>query len=176
MPLPGTPAYRGAWQETIKAAEAVNDPGRFTACIGFEWTSNTGGNNPHRNVIFRDNAAKAILVEPYTTIKPLGSDNPSDLWKWMAAYGETHPFLSPNDAFANFERWDKGNLDGSVAKTNHSSAQVSRITGYSPATRLWPAARLDRSRCGSSASPDVVLAGWTCGAEPGQLSVCHGDR
>jgi len=173
MPLPGTPAYQGAWQETIKAAEEANDPGRFTAFIGYEWTSNTGGNNLHRNVIFRDNADKASRVEPYTTMKPLGSDNPVDLWKWMAAYeektggnvlaiahngnlsngrmfptveafgkkldreyvatrakwerlyeatqtkgdGEAHPYLSPNDEFANFERWDKGNLDGSVAKT-----------------------------------------------------------
>jgi hypothetical protein len=172
FPLPGTRAYRSAWQETIKAAEAYNDPGRFTAFIGYEWTSNTGGNNLHRNVIFRENGAKAGLVEPYTTLKPLGSDNPEDLWKWMAAAeektgsevlaiahngnlsngsmfptieafgkkidrnyaetrakwerlyevtqtkgtGEAHPYLSPNDEFANFELWDKGNLDGSVAK------------------------------------------------------------
>jgi hypothetical protein len=172
FPLPGTKAYRSAWQETIKAAEAYNDPGRFTAFIGFEWTSNTGGNNLHRNVVFRGNGDRAGLVEPYTTLKPLGSDNPEDLWKWMSATeektgsevlaiahngnlsnglmfptveafgkkidrryaetrakwerlyevtqtkgtGEAHPYLSPNDEFANFELWDKGNLDGSVAK------------------------------------------------------------
>ena len=81
---PGTPAYRNAWQETIKAAEAYNEPGRFTAFIGYEWTSNTGGNNLHRNVIFRGNGAKAGRSEPFTTLKPLGSDNPEDLWKWMA--------------------------------------------------------------------------------------------
>jgi hypothetical protein len=174
LPLPGTAAYQGAWQDTINAAEEANEPGRFTAFIGYEWTSNTGGNNLHRNVIFRDNADRASRVEPYTTMKPLGSDNPVDLWKWMEAYetttgghvlaiahngnlsngrmfplieafgrkldrdyvtgrakwerlyeatqtkgdGESHPFLSPNDEFANFETWDKGNLDGSVAKTN----------------------------------------------------------
>ncbi len=83
FPLPGTAAYRSAWLETIKAAEAYNDPSRFTAFIGFEWTSNTGGNNLHRNIIFRGNGAQAALVEPYTTLKPLGSDNPEDLWKWM---------------------------------------------------------------------------------------------
>jgi len=34
--LPGTAAYRNAWQETIKAAEEANEPGRFTAFIGYE--------------------------------------------------------------------------------------------------------------------------------------------
>jgi hypothetical protein len=30
--------------------------------------------------------------------------------------GEAHPMLSPDDALADFETWDKGNLDGSVPR------------------------------------------------------------
>jgi hypothetical protein len=171
---PGTRGYRGAWQETIDAAEAYNHPGHFTAFIGYEWTSLDKGNNLHRNVIFRDNADRASQVEPMTCVPPLGSTNPIDLWKWMDAYqkktggsvlaiahngnlsngtmfpiveafgkaidrdyveqrakwevlyeatqmkgdGEAHPFLSPNDEFADYETWDFGNLDGSAKKKN----------------------------------------------------------
>jgi len=42
--------------------------------------------NLHRNVIFRDNGDRARQVEPFTTMRPQGSDNPVDLWKWMDAY------------------------------------------------------------------------------------------
>ena len=58
LPVPGTTAYQNAWEEIIKSAEEANDPGHFTAFIGFEWTSNTGGNNLHRNILFRDDATK----------------------------------------------------------------------------------------------------------------------
>lgn len=169
---PGTRPYRDAWQETIDAAETYNEPGRFTAFIGYEWTSLVKGANMHRNVIFRDNGDRATQVVPFTVLPP-GSANPVDLWKWMDAYekktggsvlaiphngnlsngimfpvekaytgkevdksyveerakwerlyevtqtkgdAEAHPFLSPNDEFADFETWDKGNLDASAAK------------------------------------------------------------
>ena len=58
---PSRARHRGlprAWDETIKAAEEANDPGRFTAFIGFEWTSNTAGNNLHRNILFRENGSQ----------------------------------------------------------------------------------------------------------------------
>ena len=28
----------------------------------------------------------ARRMEPYTTLRPQGSDNPRDLWKWLQAY------------------------------------------------------------------------------------------
>jgi hypothetical protein len=84
--LPGTPAYRDAWEEVLNAAERYNDPGRFTAFIGYEWTSNTNGANLHRVLVYRDDADKAGRMVPYTTLPPLGSDNPRDLWKWMKGY------------------------------------------------------------------------------------------
>ena len=84
--LPGTKTYRDAWDVTINAAEKYNKPNQFTAFIGFEWTSNTGGNNLHRVVIFRDGGDKAGQVEPLATIRPSGSDDPKDLWKYLQAY------------------------------------------------------------------------------------------
>ncbi len=84
--LPGTEAYRSAWEETIDAAEAYNDPGEFTAFIGYEWTSTDGGYNLHRVVVYRDDETRAGMMDPYTTLPPAGSPDPVDLWSWMQRY------------------------------------------------------------------------------------------
>lgn len=82
---PDSKPYRDAWDATVKAAEAFNDPGKFTAMIGYEWTSLVAGNNLHRVVIYRDGGDKAGQLVPFTMEAP-GSPNPRDLWKWMANY------------------------------------------------------------------------------------------
>jgi len=160
---------RSAWDSVVAIADDYNEPGRFTAFIGFEWTSMPAGNNLHRVVIFRDGARLAGQVLPFSSFD---SEDPEDLWRYMAAYeartggavlaiphngnlsngemfvpsdfagkpidreyavtrrrweplyevtqikgdGETHPSLSPNDAYADFETWDHGNLTSTVPK------------------------------------------------------------
>jgi hypothetical protein len=161
---------RTIWNAYTKTAERFNDPGHFTALIGYEWTSLIKGNNLHRVLIFRGDKSKADQILPFTFAD---STDPEKLWEFMAAYekktgdyvlaiphngnlsngmmfmpktisgkpfdrvyaetranwepvyeitqikgdGETHPFLSPNDEFAGYELWDKGNLDMSQKKT-----------------------------------------------------------
>jgi hypothetical protein len=75
--------YRTAWQKITETAEKHNQPGLFTAFIGFEWTSNPGKNNLHRNVIFRGGKKNADTVIPFSNFD---SFDPEDLWKWMATY------------------------------------------------------------------------------------------
>ena len=143
---------RSAWAEIVAAANRHNDPGVFTAFIGYEYTSGPDFSNLHRNVIFSGDGA------PDVPFSRLDSSNPEDLWAWMdraraegmdavaiphnsngsngqmfkpayfddrpldAAYADlrmrneplvevtqvkgtsdTHPLLSPNDEWANFE-------------------------------------------------------------------------
>ena len=180
MYWPDSSMYKSSWDKTIAAAEAFNEPGRFTAFIGYEWTSQVPpGQNLHRVVIYKDGADKASQTVPATTYPPQGSTDPEYLWsllqdyedktggdvlaiahngnlsnglmfplinhvdgkpitkeyvetraQWEPLYevtqikgdGEAHPLLSPNDEFADFGTWDKGNLNLSEAKTDEMLA------------------------------------------------------
>lgn len=166
-----TAMMKPVWEANVRAAEQFNQPGVFTALIGYEWTSLVKGNNLHRVVIYRDGADKVLSVLPYTLED---SANPEDLWRYLASYekntqgavlaiphnsnlsngmmfsdvtldgkpfsadyaerrrrweplieisqikgdSEAHPLLSPDDEFADFGTWDRGNLDLSEKKTS----------------------------------------------------------
>jgi len=169
-PIKSDKAVRDAWRNYTALADKYNDPGRFTALIGYEWTA-IGGDNLHRNVIFRGDSSDANKTIPFSQFD---SKNPEDVWKHLAEFeketgaevlaiphngnlsngrmfrvetfdgqpltkelaalraqyeplvevtqikgdSETHPFLSPNDEFADYETWDKSNLNGTEAKTD----------------------------------------------------------
>ena len=146
------------WKLITETADAHNEPGQFTALIGWEYSLIPGGANLHRIVMGDINAEQA------QTFAPFGFDDssfPSDLWAWLeetsASTGgnfiaiphnsniskgsmfdvrdirgtdmsveyaeirrywepvveitqikgdsETHPVLSPDDAFADFETY-----------------------------------------------------------------------
>ena len=71
------------WLEHIAKVERYNEPGVFTAFIGFEYTLMNGGNNLHRNVVFRDSGNKAATVMPLASF---GTIVPDGLWDYMDAY------------------------------------------------------------------------------------------
>jgi len=160
---------RSIWAGFVEITDQYNEPGRFTAMAGFEWTSTPMGDNLHRVVVFRDGAEKTGQTLPYSMFD---SDDPEGLWAYLAAYenstggralaiphngntsnglmfsdkdfsgkrldreyaearsrweplievtqikgdGETHPFLSTDDEFADYENWDVTNLAGSAPK------------------------------------------------------------
>lgn len=162
-------AKRSVWERANATAERYNEPGRFTALIGFEWSAIPKGGNLHRVVIFRDDAERANQALPLAFYE---NPDPENLWKYMEAYetktggqilalahngnwsnglmfkletldgrpfdrayaetrmrwepiyevtqmkgdGETHPFLSAEDEFADFEPWDKADVPAMNAK------------------------------------------------------------
>ena len=83
---PGSAKYTQVWDDIIETADRFNEPGRFTALIGLEWTSIPKGNNLHRNVILRDNDDRARQVTPLGTQPPLGNTDPLVLYKWLEDY------------------------------------------------------------------------------------------
>jgi hypothetical protein len=168
-----------AWSRVTANADRWNEPGRFTAFIGYEWTSTPGGKNLHRNVLFADDAERAGQVLPHSS---MDDPRPEGLWAFMGDYeattggrvlaiphnsnvsgglmfaltdsagdpidrayaierarreplvevtqykgdSETHPFLSPNDEFADYETWDRGALGAGGHEDAYYAAEYVR--------------------------------------------------
>jgi hypothetical protein len=81
--LEGDDMLRTYWQLETAAAEKYNEPGLFTALIGYEWSSAPGGANLHRNVIFRDGKEMADTILPFSSYDSVDVE---DLWAFMEAY------------------------------------------------------------------------------------------
>jgi hypothetical protein len=77
------PIMQTVWQNFTAVADKYNEPGRFTALIGYEWTPQPGGDNLHRVVVFRDGKGKADQVLPFSS---WNSEDPEQLWAWMGRY------------------------------------------------------------------------------------------
>jgi len=72
------------WTGHSSLIERYNEPGKFTAFMGFEYTLMPGGNNLHRVVMFRDGKSRTDQVLPYD---PGQGDSPvSQLWDYMDNY------------------------------------------------------------------------------------------
>jgi len=103
------------WQKVISTSDRHNDPGKFTAFSGFEWTSlGQAKGNLHRVVIFKDNIEKVGKVLPFST---LDSSNPEDLWRYLQGYeqktGGEVLAIPHNGNVSNGEMFSLQNFDGS---------------------------------------------------------------
>jgi len=83
---------RSVWHRVMAKADTYNDPGKFTAFIGYEWSSfgptsvswaNGNVGNLHRVVLFKDGADKANQTVPFSAFD---STEPEDLWSYLEAY------------------------------------------------------------------------------------------
>jgi hypothetical protein len=74
----GPETVTSAWQVAIEAANANNEPGKFTAFVAFEWSGAPNGANLHRNVIYRDDNV------PDAPMSYIDINREDGLWAWMA--------------------------------------------------------------------------------------------
>ena len=110
-----------AWQKTIDAAEAHNDPGRFTTFIAYEYTSMPGGQNLHRNVIFK---GSNVIETPFSAVD---SENPEDLWKVLEkerAKGNDNLAISHNGNASNGLMYDRKTYNGDEIDVEYAARRM----------------------------------------------------
>ena len=112
---------RAAWEENISAANRHNDPGRFTTFIAYEYTSYSGRQNLHRNVIFKGATAPEIPFSQFD------SDNPEDLWAWMDGLreqGMESLAIPHNSNLSNGQMFSLLDYAGNPFDTDYASMRI----------------------------------------------------
>ncbi|MEK6638008.1 MAG: DUF3604 domain-containing protein [Pseudomonadota bacterium] len=74
---------RTIWTAHTETVERYNEPGKFTAFMGFEYTLMPNGDNLHRVVMFRDGKKEVDKVLPYSS---LTGTSAAMLWDYMDNY------------------------------------------------------------------------------------------
>lgn len=121
---------KSAWAQIIEAANRHNEPGKFTALIGYEYTSGPENQNLHRNVFFRGGTAPSL---PFSRIM---SPNPEDLWAWMDGLRENgmdtiavpHNSNGSNGLMFMTKKWDGTPMDMDYAKTRMRNEPIVEMT------------------------------------------------
>ncbi len=103
-----------AWNKTIDAAEKFYEPGKFTTFTAYEWTVNAnGGDNLHRNIIYKEGGDKARGTLPLTTFETQDSRK---LWEWMSQYeektGDRLLAIPHNGNMSNGRMYEEQQFDG----------------------------------------------------------------
>ncbi len=139
-PINGPKVRASAWQRVIEAAERHNDPGRFTALIGYEYTKGVGGRHVHRNVIFRGSEAPEL---PFSSL----DGDPEDLWNWLDGLrGEGIEALAmPHNmnqsdglAFPDRETWKGAEIDAEFAAKRIRNEPVAEISQQKGTSEVHP--------------------------------------
>ncbi len=137
LALDSDAVHKSAWDDIIAAAEKHNEPGKFTAFIGYEYTSSTDDRgNLHRNVIFRGSSV------PELPFSRNDSQDPEGLWDWLDdqraeghdALAIPHNSNGSNGAMFQGTRFDGSPLDAGYADQrmrNEPVVEVSQIKGTS---------------------------------------------
>ncbi len=139
-PINGPEVRASAWQRVIESAERHNDPGRFTALIGYEYTMGVGGRHVHRNVIFRASEAPEV---PFSSL----DGDPEDLWTWLDGLREEgiEALAMPHNmnqsdglAFPDRETWKGAEIDAEFAAKRIRNEPVAEISQQKGTSEVHP--------------------------------------